>query len=214
MDEYFKVVERVAPVLKQDTYWRMLIDRTKKEPKFKSNEAMLDVYRALDSAGVKLTVIEQKEMADLALNRGNAIVAEKIRAPLFKACTLVGASDNDSDLNKRLYDRAVADAKADKATDLAKSEAEAASKTTGDQYATTAEAHLGAGNYAKAIELYEKALAKGNMDPGAIDLAKVRLGIAQFKGGKKAEAKKTWESVKADNGAAWLAKSWLAIAKA
>ncbi len=133
---------------------------------------------------------------------------------MFKAGTLGGASDKDADRNKRLYDRAVADAKADKATDLAKSEAEAASKTTGDQYATTAEAHLGAGNYAKAIELYEKALAKGNMDPGAIDLAKVRLGIAQFKGGKKAEAKKTWESVKADNGAAWLAKSWLAIAKA
>lgn len=214
MDEYFKVVERVAPVLKQDTYWRMLIDRTKKEPKFKSNEAMLDVYRALDSAGVKLTVVEQKEMADLALNRGNAIEAEKIWAPLFKAGTLGGASDKDADRNKRLYDRAVADAKADKATDLAKSEAEAASKTTGDQYATTAEAHLGAGNYAKAIELYEKALAKGNMDPGAIDLVKVRLGIAQFKGGKKAEAKKTWESIKSDNGAAWLAKSWLAISKA
>ena len=51
------------------------------------------------------------------------------------------------------------------------------------------------------------------MDPGATDLVKIRLGIAQFKGGKKPDATKTWQSVKADNGAAWLAKSWLAIAK-
>jgi len=51
------------------------------------------------------------------------------------------------------------------------------------------------------------------MDPGAADLVKIRLGIAQFKGGKKPDARKTWETVKADNGAAWLAKSWLAIAK-
>lgn len=213
MDEYFKVVEKVAPVLKQETYWHMLIDRTKKEPKYKSNDAQLDVYRALVAAGVKLTVDEQKEMADLALNRGNAIEAEKIWAPLFKAGTLGGASDKDADRNKRLYARAQADAKADVATDLAKTEAEAATKATGDQYSNAAESHLGAGNFAKAIELYEKALAKGNMDPGATDLVKIRLGIAQFKGGKKPDATKTWQSVKADNGAAWLAKSWLAIAK-
>lgn len=213
MDEYYKVVERIAPVMKNDNYWRMLIERTKKEPKYKSNDALLDVYRALDAAGVKLNTTEQKEMADLALQRGNAIEAEKIWAPLFKAGTLGGASDKDADRNNRLYKRAQDDAKADKATNLAKSEAEAATKTTGDQYANTAESYLGAANYAKAIDLYGKALAKGNMDPGMTDLVKVRLGIAQFKGGKKADATKTWQSIKADNGAAWLAKSWLAIAK-
>ena len=65
----------------------------------------------------------------------------------------------------------------------------------------------------KILDLFQKALAKGNMDAGVTDLVKVRLGVAQFKGGKKEDAKKTWASVKADNGAAWLAKSWLAIAK-
>lgn len=214
MDDYYKVVERIAPVMKNDNYWRMLIERTKKEPKYKSNDALLDVYRALTAANVKLNVTEQKEMADMALQRGNAIEAEKIWAPLFKAGTLGGAADKDADRNKRLYERAQADAKADKATNLAKSEADAATKTTGDQYSSVAESYLGAGEYAKAIDLYGKALAKGNMDPGATDLVKIRLGIAQFKGGKKADATKTWQSIKSDNGAAWLAKSWLAIAKA
>ncbi|HOY79484.1 MAG TPA: hypothetical protein PLN33_16830 [Hyphomonadaceae bacterium] len=213
MDEYYKVVERIAPVMKNDNYWRMLIERTKKEPKYKSNDALLDVYRALDTAGVKLNVTEQKEMADMALNRGNAIEAEKIWAPLFKAGTLGGASDKDAERNKRLYALAQTNAKADKAANLAKSEAEAATKTTGDQYSSVAESYLGAGEYAKSIDLYGKALAKGNMDPGVTDLVKVRLGIAQYKGGKKSDATKTWQSIKADNGAAWLAKSWLAIAK-
>ena len=152
-------------------------------------------------------------MAEMALNRGMAIEDEKIWAPLFKAGTLGGASDKDAARNKRLYDLAVTEAKADKATDLAKSETEAAAKATGDAYANTAESWLGAGDNAKAIDLFQKALAKGNMDAGVTDLVKVRLGVAQFKGGKKEDAKKTWASVKADNGAAWLAKSWLAIAK-
>lgn len=213
MDEYYKVVERIAPTMKQETYWRMLIERTKKEPKFKSQEGLLDVYRALQAANVKLNTTEQSEMADMALQRGLAIEAEKVWAPLFKAGTLGGASDKNADRNKRLYERAQADAKADKATDLAKSEADAATKSTGDAYAATAESWLGAGDYTKAIDLFQKALQKGQMDPGVTDLVRVRLGIAQFKGGKKADATKTWQSVKADNGAAWLAKSWLAIAK-
>lgn len=213
MDDYYKVVERIAPVMKNETYWRMMIERSKKEPKYKSNESLLDVYRALSAAGVKLNITEQSEMADMALQRGMAIEAEKVWAPLFKSGTLGGAADKNADRNKRLYERAQADAKADKATDLAKSEADAATKTTGDQYSATAEAWLGAGDYAKAIDLYQKALAKGNMDAGATDLVKVRLGIAQFRSGKKDDARKTWATVKADNGAGWLAKSWIAIAK-
>ncbi len=213
MDEYYKVVERIAPVMKKETYWRMMIERSKKEPKYKSNESLLDVYRALSAAGVKLNTTEQSEMADMALQRGMAIEAEKVWAPLFKAGTLGSATDKNADRNKRLYERAQADAKADKATDLAKSEADAATKTTGDQYSSTAEAWLGAGDYAKAIDLYQKALAKGNMDAGTTDLVKVRLGVAQFRAGKKDDARKTWASIKSDNGAAWLAKSWTAIAK-
>lgn len=213
MDDYYKVVERIAPVMKQDNYWRMLIERTKKEPKFKSQEALLDVYRALTAAGVKLNTQEQKEMAEMALNRGMAVESEKIWASLFKSGTLGGASDKDAARNKRLYDLAVTEAKADKAGELAKSEADAATKATGDAYANTAESYLGAGDNAKAADLFQKALAKGQMDPGVTELVKLRLGVAQWKGGKKEDAKKTWQSIKADNGAGWLAKSWLAIAK-
>ena len=110
MDEYYKLLERIAPIMKQDTYWRPYIERAKKEPKFKSQDALLDVYRTLDAAGVKLNPTEVKEMADMALNRGNAIEAEKIWAPLFKNGTLGGPNDKDAERNKRLFQRAQDDA--------------------------------------------------------------------------------------------------------
>jgi tetratricopeptide (TPR) repeat protein len=214
MDDYYKVVERIAPILNQEVYWRMLIERAKKEPKFKSQQGLLGVYRALSGAGVKLNTQEQKEMGEMALNRGLAIEAEKIWAPLFKAGTLGGTNDKDAERNKRLYDLAVTDAKTNKTTELAKREADAATKATGDAYSATAESWLGAGDFPKAIDLFQKAIAKGNMDAGATDFVKLRLGIAQFKAGKKVDATKTWRSIKSDNGSAWLAKSWLAISKA
>jgi tetratricopeptide (TPR) repeat protein len=106
-----------------------------------------------------------------------------------------------------------ADAANDKAGGLAKSEAAAATRASGEQFGIAAEAYMANGNYPKAIELFQKGIAKGEMDASAIELLKLRLGVAQFKGGKKADAVKTWQAIKADNGAAWLAKSWMAIAK-
>ncbi len=213
LEKYYDTLERVAPLLNKEDYWRPLIERAKKEPKFKSDAALLDVYRALDAAGVKFNTKEQREMGDLALNRGMAIEAEKIWAPLFKSGEVGGAKDKDAERNKKLYQRAQDDAKADKASDLAASEAAAAAKPTGEAYASTGEAWIGAGDYAKAIDLFQKGLTKGQMEPGIADLARLRLGIAQFKAGKKEDARKTWQSIKADNGAAWLAKSWIAISK-
>ena len=54
MDEYYKTLERIAPSMGNDTYWRMLIERTKKEPNYRSNDASLDVFRAMEAAKVKL----------------------------------------------------------------------------------------------------------------------------------------------------------------
>ncbi len=213
MSEYYKVVERIAPVLKQDAYWRILIERAKSEPAFKSQQGLLDVYRALVAADVQLNAQEKKEMAEMALNRGLPIEAETIWAPLFKSGALGDAKDNNADRNRRLYALAVDDAKAARAGGLAKGEAEAAGKATGDAYASTAEAWLGAGNYSKATALFQKAIAKGNMDPAKTDFVKLNLGIAQFKDGKKADAAKTWQAIRSDNGAGALAVAWQAIAK-
>ncbi len=208
MDDYYKTLERIAPSMGNDTYWRMLIERTKKEPTFRANDAQLDIYRAMEAAKVKLKPDELFAMAEAA--RGRAITIEA--ANTWDAIAKVDAAQVSK--NKALVDNVKKQAATDKATGLAASETAAATRVDGRAYGFAAENYLAKGDYAKAIDLFQKGLAKGNMDAGAVDLMKVRLGVAQFKGGKKADATKTWQSVKADNGAAWLAKTWLAIAKA
>ena len=207
LDDFYRTVEKIAPIYKTDTYWRMLVERSRKEKNYHSNDAALDVYRALVGAGVRLKSDEQWEMGDAARKRGLAIEAANAWDVLVKA------NDPLAVKNKGLIDSTKAKAAQDKATGLAQSEATAPTRASGEPFADTAEAYMATGNYAKAIELFDKGLKKGEIDPGKVELIKVRMGVAQFKGGKKADAVKTWQSVKADNGAAWLAKSWMAIAK-
>lgn len=207
MDEYYKTLERIAPSMGNDTYWRMLIERAKKEPTYRSNDVGLDVFRAMEAAKVNLKPQERFEMAEAARNRGIAIEAANSWAVLVKA------GDANATKNKTLVDSVTKAAAADKATELAKSEATAATRATGEQFGIVAEGYLANGNATKAIELFNKALAKGEMPVGTADLVKLRLGVAQMKAGKKADALKTWQSIKADNGAAWLAKTWIAISK-
>ena len=213
MDGYYKTLERAAPLFGTETYWRPLIEKAKKSPKFKSDVALLDVYRALDAAKVKLTNQEKMEMGELALNRRLPIEAEQLMGPLFKAGTLGGASDSKADRNKKLYDKAVADAKAAKAGGLDKDAAEAASKATGDQFVLAGEGYFTNGNYAKAVELIQKGIDKGQMEPSHLELAKLRLGVAQFKAGQKDAARKTWAAITGDSGAEQLAKVWIALSK-
>lgn len=213
LDKYYATLERVAPILNSEVYWRPLIERTKKEPKYKSNDALLDVYRALETTGVKLNTKEQLEMGEIALNRGMAIESERVLGPLFKTGTVGGASDQNAERNKRLYTKAQQDAKADKEGGLAESEKDAATKPTGDVFAITGKSYMSAGNYPKAMELLQKGLEKGQLEPGVEELVKLRLGIAQYKAGQKEEARKTWSEIRGDNGSAWLARVWTAISK-
>jgi tetratricopeptide (TPR) repeat protein len=207
MDEYYKTLERIAPSMGNETYWRMLIERTKKEKNYRSNDGALDVFRAMEAAKVRLKPEEQFQMAEAARNRGIAIEAANSWAILVKA------GDANATKNKAIVDSVTKRAAADKATELAKSEATAATRVSGEAFRDVAEGYMADGKHAKAIELFNKALAKGEMDPGAVDYVKLRLGIAQYKSGKKADAVKTWQGIKSDNGSAWLAKTWIAISK-
>jgi tetratricopeptide (TPR) repeat protein len=72
----------------------------------------------------------------------------------------------------------------------------------------TADAFLGYGDYAKAVELYRAALQKGSVDAG---LANTRLGIALALAGNRAEAEAAFRAVsgaRAELASYWLA--WLA----
>ena len=212
LDQYYALLEKAAPMFNSPDYWRPFVERAKKEPKFRPDDGLLDVYRALRATNVKLNTQEQKELGDFALNQGLPVEAEAELAPLFKAGTLGGKDDPQADRNKRYFERAKSDAAAMK-SNLAKLEAEAATKPTGAEYVRIGQTYMTLGDAKKAIEFLNKGLAKGGMEPAETDYAKLRLGIAQFNAGQKADARKTWSELKSDNGAGWLAKVWTAKAR-
>jgi tetratricopeptide (TPR) repeat protein len=209
MDQYYNLLERAAPMFNSDIYWRPFVERAKKEPKFKPNDGLLDVYFALEATKVKLDAKEAKEMGEFAVNGSLPIDGERVLAPLVKSGDYGGAKDPLADRNKRYFERAKSDAATMKAN-IAKLEAEAASKATGLEYVRIGQSYMALGEHKKAVEAINKGLAKGSMEPGVTELAKLRLGIAQFNAGQREEARKTWSGIKADNGAGWLARVWVA----
>jgi tetratricopeptide (TPR) repeat protein len=86
-------------------------------------------------------------------------------------------------------------------------DAKARAAANGTLAMRTATAYLGYGDYAKAIDLFRVALAKGGVDA---NLVNTRLGMALALSGQKAEAATALKSVtgpRADLAALWL--SWL-----
>jgi len=213
MDQYYATLERIAPVFKSETYWKPLIDKARTEPKFKSAEGLLDVYRAMEAANIKLSDKDKVEMGEQALTREMPLEADRILAPLVKSGAFGGEKDPRAERNKRMYATVEANAKAAKAGGLAKAEAAAAASPTGLALVKAGENYYTAGDFPKAVDLLQKGIAKGQMEPGALAYAQLHLGMAQLKAGQKDAARKTWAEVKTDNGAGWLARVWTGISK-
>jgi len=201
MDKYYAVEEQLVAEYPKEIYWKELIARTQKEPKY-GPPIKLDMFRALQAAGVKLSGQELSTAGDEALKRGLPNDAVAFLEP-------AGVTSEFDTKN-------LATAKAQAATDkagLAKETADVLKKGDAAALATLGEAHLSYGDNAKAIEVLNAALAKGIADAGEADIAKLHLGIAQYRSGDKDAARATWATVKADNGAGVLARNWDLISK-
>lgn len=213
MPGYYKTLEEVAPLYPKDIYFRPLIDRAAKDPKFSRQAAQLDIYRAYIASGIELKPEEKVLMAEQAFARAMAVEAETIIDPLVKAGQIGGATDKNAERNKRLIASITTAAKEDKAGGLAASEREAAAAPTGAIFVATGESYLGMGDFAKAADLIKKGLDKGQLTPEEEAFARLRLGVAQFRAGQKDAARSTWGEIKAENGAESLAKAWIAISR-
>lgn len=190
-----------------EQYWMELIaGRTQNAPKF-GRATHLDLYRTLMAAGVKLTAQQKGQAISEALtSRGLPNEALQLLEPAVASGELSSQEDKDN----------LAKAKSRIAQDkagLAKETADALAKADGSTIAKIGEAHLSYGDYPKAIEVLQAALAKGIADPAEAAFARLHLGIAQYRAGQGDAARATWAEVKSDNGATELAQNWTLISK-
>jgi tetratricopeptide (TPR) repeat protein len=96
---------------------------------------------------------------------------------------------------------------ADDAKNIANGEAGAAKAKDGAALVNLGYAYVTMDQFDKGLALMEQGIAKGVANRP--DDYKLRLGAAYAMAGRKAEAIKTLESVKTDDGAATLAKYWI-----
>jgi tetratricopeptide (TPR) repeat protein len=195
--EYLGIIEKLATLYPKEDYWNVLFVRIQKEPTYKS-DYKLDLFRLRQAAKIKLSPAERKEM-------GTAAIYKQLQGEAVKVLT---APDGD----KALLAQAEASAARDKAG-LAAEEAASAASGRGPDMIRVAEKAMGYGDNAKAIDLFQKGLAKPNPDAAAADYARLHLGIAQFNAGKKADAQATWATIKTDGSAMQFAKHWTLVSK-
>lgn len=199
---YVATLEKLVAFYPTDDFWTDLVHRMQSKKTY--NQAHdIDVLRLMMVAEKTLAPEEYVELAELALAAGFPTEAKKAMDAGY-AANVLGTGSNAAK-HKALRDRANKGA-ADDAKNIAGGEAGAAKAKDGTGLVNLGYAYVTMDQFDKGIPLMEQGIAKGvGKRP---EDAKLRLGIAYAKAGRKAEALKTFESIKGADGSADLAKYW------
>ena len=199
---YVSTMEKLVALYPSDDYWTDLVHRVPSKPGY--NQAHdIDILRLQSMAVKQMAAEEYVELAELSLLAGFPTEAKKVLDAGYAASVL--GSGSNAAKHKQLRDRATKGA-ADDAKNIAAGEASAAKAKDGVGLVNLGYAYVTMDQFDKGIPLMEQGIAKGiSKRP---DDYKMRLGIAYAKAGRKAEALKTFESIKGDDGATELARYW------
>lgn len=158
----------------------------------------VDLYRLMKASGSLAGAREWMDYAAYAKRIGLPNEAQSVITD-GRSAKIILPVDAEADQMLR-------DAKASIAADkpLATQEKLAAAAAKGDAASQAGDAYLGAGNYAKAIEMYRLAISKGQID---LDPVNLHLGIALALSGNKADAQTAFAAVKASPNSD-IAKLW------
>jgi tetratricopeptide (TPR) repeat protein len=195
--------EKLVMYYPKPSYWNGLLYSVLRTQGITDRQT-LNVYRLMQDTKTLAQASDYTEMAQLAIESGTPGEAQKVLEQGFAAN--IFTEQRLKDRNQRLLEAAKKAATSDQAT-LAKSEAEAKASKTGDADVALGNAFLSYGQNDKAVEALTRGIGKGGIKNLAE--AQILLGIAQMRSGNKAEALKTFKSVKSDD-ATWsrLAKLW------
>jgi tetratricopeptide (TPR) repeat protein len=200
---YIASLEKLVTHYPSDDFWTDLLNRMQSKPTW-NNRFQLDVYRLENMALKTMAPEEYTEMAELALIGGFPTEAKKAMDAGFAAGVL-GTGSNGAK-HKQLRDRANKGA-ADDAKNIGSGEAGAAKAKDGTGLVNLGYAYVTMDQFDKGIGLMEQGIAKGGLKRA--DEAKMKLGVAYAKAGRKDDAIKTFQTLKGDDGATDLAKYWI-----
>jgi tetratricopeptide (TPR) repeat protein len=156
----------------------------------------IDLFRLMNVTGSLKSAGNVIDAAQTALDAGVPGDAKAFLAKAEAAGVMADRKTDLATLNKSASASLAADEPA------AKQEAAA---TTGDRLASVGQLYLSLSNYAKANDIFSKALSKGVRNKNE---TLIRAGISQLMGGDAVAAKASWAAVAGDAKLAELAKYW------
>jgi tetratricopeptide (TPR) repeat protein len=198
-----QTVEKLVVHYPKAEYWRLLTHGLARDPKLKDNQKM-HVYRLRFATGTLKLCQDYTEMADFAVNSGLAGEGQRVidQGLAAKVCTV----KVEQDRLLRLQTAAGKFAAEEKGR-LTRLEADARVSKTGEPDVAVGSSLFGFGEYPKAAEWLSRGVSKGGLKDVAD--AQLTLGIAYFRAGNKAEAIKTFNSIKtADPYTQRIVKLW------
>ncbi|RZA14466.1 MAG: hypothetical protein EOP02_26485, partial [Proteobacteria bacterium] len=188
-------------------FWTDLLNRgVARKSGFDAQTNMINVYR-LEAAAVKQMAAEEYvDLAELSLRDGFPTEAKKTMDAGYAAGVL--GKGSNAKTHSALRDKANKGA-ADDAKNIAAGEAGAAKAKTGAGLVNLGWAYATMDQGDKGVGFIQQGIAKGGLKNA--EEAKLRLGMAQVRAGKKADAISTFQTVKGGGGAGDLAKYWLVL---
>lgn len=206
-EAYMFALENLVQYYPTDDFWIDLLNRgVARKAGFDEGTYGPSMLR-LEMAAVKQMPPEHYTyLAEVALRDGFPAEAKEVLDAGYAAGVL--GKGSDAKTHNALRSKATKQA-ADDAKTIASGEASAAKSKTGAGLVNLGWAYATMGQADKGIGFIQQGIAKGGLK--APDEAKLRLGMAQVRAGKKAEAIQTFQGITGKGGAADLAKYWVVL---
>ncbi len=201
---YANALEKLVSHYPKKEYWADLLSRIQRKPGF-SDRLSLDVYRLMFATGNLREGGDFMEMAQLALQAGLPAEAKKVVTEGFTKGVL--GTGAEADRHKRLRDLANKQTDDDRKA-LVDDEKAAAAAKDGEALAKVGYAFVTNGEFDKGIAMIEQGIAKGGLKRA--EDAKLHLGMAYLQANNRAKAVQVLRSVGGTDGAADLARLWIA----
>jgi hypothetical protein len=197
------VLEKLVAHYPKKEYWSIMLGRIQSKPGF-SNRLTLDVMRLKRETKTLETAADYVEMAQLALQDGQAAEAKAVLDEGYARGVL--GKGEEAERQKRLLALATQRATS-AASDLAESEASAANDKDGNALVRVGLAYTALGQHDKGLGLMQQGIKKGGLRQA--QQAQLHLGIAYVRAGQKDRAAQALRAVSGNDGSADLARLWL-----
>jgi tetratricopeptide (TPR) repeat protein len=206
---YLAALEKLVTYYPSDEMWnRVIALGVLSKPGFKAEDNAVEVYRLKFAAVGKLAPDEYVDLADMVQHAGFPTEARKVLERGFADGVL--GTGADAAKQRQLRDKATK-AAADDAKSIAAGEASAAKSKNGAGLVNIGWAYVTMDQFDKGIGFIQQGIAKGGLKQP--DEARLRLGMAYAKAGRKDEAVKAFQDVKASGGLSDVAKYWIVLEK-